>query len=98
MPLDVVVGFEDGSSEMYYIPNDLLYLDNSSSNAITTQKLEHPVYEDSLSEIKSLGSWNWVTPEYSFVVDGNKKIVKIEIDPSKRLADVNSADNSISFE
>ena len=98
MPLDVVVSFEDGTSEMYYIPNDLLYLDNSSSNAITTQKLEHPVYKDSLSKIKALESWNWVTPEYSFVVDGNKKIVKIEIDPSKRLADVNSADNSISFE
>ena len=98
MPLDVVVSFEDGTSEMYYIPNDLLYLDNSSSNMITNQKLEHPVYKNSLSKIKTLESWNWVTPEYSFVVDGNKKIMKIEIDPSKRLADVNSADNSISFE
>ena len=65
---------------------------------ITNQKLEHPVYKSSLSKIKTLESWNWVTPEYSFVVDGNKKIVKIEIDPSKRLADVKSADNSISFE
>ncbi len=98
MPLDVVVGFEDGTSEMYYIPNDLLYLDNYSSNMITNQKLEHPVYKNSLSKIKALESWNWVTPEYSFVVDGAKKITKIEIDPSKRLADVNSADNSISFE
>ena len=98
MPLDIVVSFEDGSSEMYYIPNDLLYLDNSSSNTITAQKLENPVYKGSLSKIKALESWNWVTPEYSFVVDGTKKIMKIEIDPSKRLADVNSADNSISFE
>jgi aminopeptidase N len=98
MPLDVVVNFEDGTSEMYYIPNDLLYLDNSSSDMITSQKLKHPVYKNSLSKIKALESWNWVTPEYSFVVDGNKKIMKIEIDPSKRLADVNSADNSISFE
>ena len=98
MPLDVVVSFDDGSSEMYYIPNDLLYLDDSSSKTIIAQKLEHPVYKNSLSKIKALESWNWVTPEYSFVVDGNKKIVKIEIDPSKRLADVNSADNSISFE
>ena len=73
MPLDVVVSFEDGTSEMYYIPNDLLYLDNSSSNMITNQKLEHPVYKNSLSEIKTLKSWNWVTPEYSFVVDGSKK-------------------------
>ena len=98
MPLDVVVSFEDGSSEMYYIPNDLLYLDVSNTAVILNQKLEYPVYKNSLSEIKALESWNWVTPEYSFVVDGTKKITKIEIDPSKRLADVNSADNSISFE
>ena len=98
MPLDVVVSFEDGSSEMYYIPNDLLYLDDFTSGVIMDQKLEHPIYKNSLSKIKALESWNWVTPEYSFVVDGNKKIIKIEIDPSKRLADVNSADNSISFE
>ena len=65
---------------------------------ITNQKLDHPIYKNSLSKIKALESWNWVAPEYSFFVDGNKKIVKIEIDPSKRLADVNSADNSISFE
>ena len=83
---------------MYYIPNDLLYLDIYSSNKITNQKLEHPVYKNSLSKIKALESWNWVTPEYSFIVDGNKKIMKIEIDPTKRLADVNSTDNSISFE
>jgi hypothetical protein len=58
----------------------------------------HPVYNNSLSSIKALESWNWVSPEYTFVIDGNKKVIKIEIDPSKRLADVNSADNSISFE
>ena len=98
MPLDIVVSFEDGTSEMYYIPNDLLYLGDSSSGVITNQKLENPVYKNSLSEINTLESWNWVTPEYSFAINGNKKITKIEIDPSKRLADVNTADNSISFE
>ena len=98
MPLDVLVSFEDGSSEMYYIPNDLLYLDDSSTAIILNQKLEHRVYKNLLSTIKSLEAWNWVTPEYSFVIDGTKKITRIEIDPSKRLADVNSADNSISFE
>ena len=65
---------------------------------IIGQKVEHPVYKSSLSEINTLESWNWVKPEYTFAVDGNKKIIKIEIDPSKRLADVNSADNLISFE
>ena len=39
--------------------------------------------------------WNWVSTEYEFVVEGNKKITKIEIDPSKRIADVNQLDNSV---
>jgi hypothetical protein len=34
-------------------------------------------------------------PEYEFVVEGDKKITKVEIDPSKRLADFNQIDNSI---
>ena len=40
-------------------------------------------------------TWNWVSTEYEFVVEGNKKIIKIEIDPSKRIADVNQLDNSV---
>ena len=39
-------------------------------------------------------STNLVFP-YEFVVEGNKKIIKIEIDPSKRIADVNQLDNSV---
>jgi len=39
--------------------------------------------------------WTWASPEYDFVVQGNKKVVKVEIDPSKRLADYNQMDNSI---
>ena len=75
-----------------------LYFDNFCSNKRTNEILELRVYNKSLAYIFALESWNWVTPEYSFVVGGKKKIMKIEIDPSKRLADVNSADNSISFE
>ena len=38
--------------------------------------------------------WNWVSTEYEFVVEGNKNN-KSEIDPSKRIADVNQLDNSV---
>ena len=40
-----------------------------------------------------LEPWSWVNTKYVFEVQGNKKIIKIEIDPSKRLADVNQNKN-----
>ena len=78
MPIEVVVSFEDGSSDLYYIPNDLLH-----------------GYKSFNKEVYLMEPWNWVSTEYEFVVEGNKKIIKIEIDPSKRIADVNQLDNSV---
>jgi hypothetical protein len=78
MPIEVVVSFDDGSSDLYYIPNDLLH-----------------GYKSFNEEVYLMEPWNWVSTEYEFVVEGNKKIIKIEIDPSKRIADVNQIDNSV---
>jgi hypothetical protein len=44
-----------------------------------------------------LEPWSWVNTEYVFEIQGNKKIIKIEIDPSKRLADVNQNKNILEF-
>lgn len=44
-----------------------------------------------------LEPWSWVNTEYIFEIQGNKKIIKIEIDPSKRLADVNQNKNILEF-
>ena len=78
MPIELVISFEDGSSDLYYIPNDLLH-----------------GYKSFNKEVYLMEPWNWVSTEYEFVVAGNKKIIKIEIDPSKRIADVNQLDNSV---
>ena len=78
MPIEVVVSFEDGSSEMYYIPNDLLH-----------------GYKTFKNEVYLMEPWNWASTEYEFEVQGNKKVSKVEIDPSKRIADVNQIDNSV---
>ena len=78
MPIEVVVSFEDGSSEMYYIPNDLLH-----------------GYKTFENEVYLMEPWNWASTEYEFEVQGNKKVSKVEIDPSKRIADVNQMDNSV---
>ena len=78
MPIEVVVSYEDGSSDMYYIPNDLLQGYKSFEN-----------------DVYLMEPWNWTSTEYEFEVQGNKKVVKVEIDPSKRIADVNQMDNSV---
>ena len=78
MPIEVVVTFEDGSSDMYYIPNDLLH-----------------GYKTFKNDVYSMEPWNWASTEYEFKVQGNKKVSKVEIDPSKRIADVNQMDNSV---
>ena len=81
MPIEIVVYFEDGSSDMYYIPNDLLY-----------------GYKSFNDEVYLMEPWNWVSKEYEFEVVGSKKITKVEIDPSKRIADVNQLDNSVEID
>ena len=78
MPIEIVVSFEDGSSDMYYIPNDLLH-----------------GYKTFKNEVYLMEPWNWASTEYEFEVQGNKKVSKVEIDPSKRIADVNQMDNSV---
>ena len=42
--------------------------------------------------------WGWASPEYSFQDITDKKITKVEIDPSKTLADINQIDNSFTIE
>ncbi len=81
MPIEIVVSFEDGSSDIYYIPNDLLY-----------------GYKSFNDEVYLMEPWNWVSKEYEFEVVGSKKITKVEIDPSKRIADVNQLDNSVEID
>ena len=79
MPLDVEVSFSDGTKDLYYIPTDLMHGNKKFSS----------------NNVYYMQAWTWASPEYDFVVQGNKKVVKVEIDPSKRLADYNQMDNSI---
>ena len=79
MPLDVEVSFSDGTKDMYYIPTDLMH-GNKKFNS---------------NNVYYMQPWTWASPEYDFVVQGSKKVVRVEIDPSKRLADYNQMDNSI---
>ena len=81
MPIEVVVSFEDGSFNTYYIPNDLLH-----------------GYKSFKNDVYLMEPWNWASTEYEFEVQGNKKVTRVEIDPSKRIADVNQLDNSVEID
>ena len=48
--------------------------------------------------VVQMEAWGWASPEYSFQDITDKKITKVEIDPSKTLADVNQIDNSFTIE
>jgi hypothetical protein len=78
MPLDVKVTFEDGNSVIYYIPLDIMR---------GAKAHDDKLYEGSSYEL--LTDWNWVNTEYTFIINSSKKkIAKIELNPSGKMADV----------
>ena len=80
MPLDVVVTFEDGKQEVFYIPLDLMRGEKPNE----TPNIERTTMPD----------WPWTNPMYELIIPERlKKITAIEIDPSHRIADVNRGNN-----
>ncbi|HRI79078.1 MAG TPA: M1 family peptidase, partial [Cyclobacteriaceae bacterium] len=80
MPVDVLATYSDGSKEFFYIPmNELMGI--------------KPV-EDKTIKRTDLPVWAWVSPTYAFKITRPKsQIVKLEIDPSQRMADINPKNN-----
>ena len=81
MPVDVLITYKDGSQEMHYIPMNLMYGTKPAEDNI-----KRIVHEE----------WKWVDPEYNLNITKSVADIKsIEIDPSQRMADVNSVNNKI---
>lgn len=81
MPIDLLVEYEDGSKELFYIP-------------LREMRGEKPAESYSLYEgVKRtvLPDWFWTKPTYSIPV--SKKVSKVWLDPTQRLADVDGQDN-----
>ncbi len=79
MPIELFITFDDGSKELYYIPTDLMF--------------NYKQFDQSVV-VTNLSPWKWANSEYSFFIeDNNKNVVFIEIDPSKRLADIDQKNN-----
>jgi hypothetical protein len=82
MPVDVQLTFKDGSKEMHYVPMYLMFGEKPSEDSNMTRK----VYE----------SWKWTHLTYEISTKRKlQEIVKVEIDPTGRMADTNKKDNTL---
>jgi Peptidase family M1 domain len=80
MPLDIVVTYENGTQEMFYIPLDIMRGEKQP--------------EDSKMKFNLLPDWTWTHPTYEFSIpEKYSKVKTIQMDPSGRLADVRLDDN-----
>ena len=80
MPVDLQLTFKDGSTEMHYVPLNLMFGDKPNENA----KQKRTVHEE----------WKWTHPTYVVEIKQRLTDIKaVEIDPSKRMADVERKNN-----
>jgi len=80
MPIEVKLTFKDGTSELHYVPLNLMYGDKAPEN--DTEK--RVVHEE----------WRWTHPTYNIEFKHRlMDLKKVEIDPSKRMADVDQRNN-----
>ncbi|MEO7445616.1 MAG: M1 family metallopeptidase [Ferruginibacter sp.] len=82
MPVDLKLTFRDGSSEVHNIPLNLMF--------------SHKLPEDAKSGFVVHDEWRWTHPTY--IVNIKRKLADLkiaEIDPSKRMADVERKNNRV---
>lgn len=85
MPIDLLVEYQDGSKELFYIPLREMRGEKPAENFKIYEGVKRTVLED----------WFWTNPSYQLKV--GKAVKKVTIDPSLRLADVESSDNVLTL-
>jgi hypothetical protein len=81
MPVDVMIEYRDGTKQLCYIPQYLMFGEKPAEDN-TPRKVYEP--------------WKWTHPEYTFEIDGRIANIKaIEIDPSQRMADIERRSNRL---
>src|SRR5690606_15563194 len=84
MPIDLVITYKDGSTEMVYLPLEIMRGEKALEDG----------------EAKRIISQDWPWTNLTKTIRINKKsdtIKSIEIDPSKRLADINLENNKVTY-
>lgn len=84
MPIDLLVTYEDGSQEAFYIP-------------LQMQRGEKPNPNPSIKR-SILKDWAWAYPNYSFEFASSKKVAQIQIDASQLMADLVPENNSLNLD
>ena len=80
MPIDLIVTLKNGTKKSYYIPLGIMRGVKKPENA-----MERQIMKD----------WHWTHPTYDLRIKVNLSYIKsIEIDPSKRMADIDRSNNS----
>lgn len=80
MPLDIMVTYTNGDQALFYAP-----LEGMRGQKPAENKIERTILPDH----------RWVEPTYTFQIPSSaKKIAKIEIDPSQRMADIDMENNT----
>lgn len=81
MPLDILVEYNDGSKELFYIPLREMRGEKPAENLVEYKGVKRTVLTDAF----------WTNPVYE--VKTSKAVKQITIDPTKRLADVDYTNN-----
>lgn len=85
MPIDLMVTYEDGSQELFYMPLRIMR---------NTKPHERPQIQRIIKP-----DWPWVNPTYTLEIEKPASQIKsIEIDPSLRMADINRENNRFSID
>ena len=79
MPIDLLVVYEDGSEELFYVPLQMMRGEKPNENI----SLKRTVLND----------WAWAIPAYELEIPSRKKIKSIVIDPSQLMADIDGKNN-----
>lgn len=81
MPIDFVIEYKDGTKQLCYIPQYLMFGEKPAED-----NTPRTVYEP----------WKWTHPEYVFEIDRKIIDIKVlEIDPSQRMADLERRNNRL---
>ncbi len=85
MPIEIEVMYEDSSKKKFYIPLSIMRGEK--------------IYDSSKEEYILLDDWEWVNNTYEINFNiRNKKIIKIEINPSGKMADIDQSNNKIELD
>ena len=83
MPIALRITSRDGSSETVHVPLQIMRGAKPAEEAGGKYRVE--------------ADWSWVNPYYRLILPAPKaNILRIEIDPSMRMADINRANNALS--